>query len=173
VNNSITPGTLYWITGLPGAGKTTVANLLADSLWESGGKPVLLDGDTLRSIIAPDTGYSITERRQLAMSYAGLSQAITLQGVDVICSTVSMFHAVRDWNRENVPEYFEVFLRVTPETLRTRDQKGLYSSPGKNVYGLDIEIEEPLNPDLIIDNEDDLTPDLAVARILRKAGAGK
>lgn len=169
---AIRPGTLFWITGLPGAGKSTIGSLLADRLREEGASPVLLDGDELRRVMAPDAGYSEPERRALAMRYAALSGVITAQGTDVICATVSMFHTVRDWNRDHIPEYFEVYLRVTPETLRARDQKGLYSRQDENTYGQDILVEEPRNPDLIIDNEHGLTPESAVAQILNGAGRG-
>ncbi len=146
----------FWITGLSGAGKSTIAHLLAGKM-RAAGIPVLeLDGDVLRAIFSSTAGHAADDRLRLAYSYAHLCREVALQGISVICATVSMFHEVRRWNHENIPGYCEIYLRVPVDELKKRDPKGLYAAYArgelKNLVGLDLPAELPENPDLIIDN---------------------
>lgn len=150
-------GTVYWITGLSGAGKTTIASLLYEELICENQGIVLLDGDELRKTVAGDLGYTYTERLEAAMRYASLSAMLAKQGLTVIIGTISMFDRVRDWNRENIPNYCEVYLKVPLEVLQARNQKSLYSNVTtgevKNVVGMDMALEEPKHPDITIQND--------------------
>ena len=167
-------GRVIWITGLAGAGKTTVSVLVRDRLRAVGAAPVLLDGDALREIFGQTTAFDRASRLALATQYGRLCRELALQGVDVICATISMFDAVRAWNRRNMPRYFEVYLRVPASELRRRDQKGLYSNakPGA-VVGLSEDFEEPKAADLIIDHYGDMTPggaaDMVIDRLKQSA----
>lgn len=163
------PPIVFWITGLSGAGKSTVSHLLAKKM-RSGNIPVLeLDGDVLRAIFADATGHATDDRLKLAQSYARLCREVATQGISVICATVSMFHEVRLWNRKHIPGYREIYLRVPLDELKARDPKGLYaaSSRGelKNLVGLDLPAELPENPDLTIDNHAGTSPQNAVELI--------
>ena len=159
-------GTVYWITGLSGAGKTTIASLLYKELIREKEGIVLLDGDELRKTVAGDLGYTNSERLEAAMRYARLSAMLAKQGITVIIGTISMFDQVRDWNRENIPSYCEVYLEVPIEVLQARNQKSLYSNVKagqiKNVVGMDMDIEEPKHPDIIICNDGALTVEACV-----------
>ncbi|WP_244442704.1 adenylyl-sulfate kinase [Azospirillum lipoferum] len=152
-------GRLFWLTGLSGAGKTTVALRVCARLRAAGLPAVLLDGDRLRAAIAPDAGHSPDQRRQLALSYARLCRELTEQGLVVVIATISMFHAVRQWNRENIEGYREIYLRVPLEHRAGRDPKGLYRNAAVDMVGMDTSIEEPDHPDLVIDNYGTMTPD--------------
>lgn len=142
-------GTVYWITGLAGAGKTTLAKQLYASLRKSKETVLQLDGDILREIIG-SAEYGLNQREQLAHSYAKLCKHLSSQGMDVVIATISMFHSVRSWNRLHLPLYKEIYLRVPLSVLRQRDQKQLYSA-GTLVAGEDLPFEEPANPDLVLD----------------------
>src|SRR5699024_12233921 len=72
-----------------------------------------------------------------------------------LCCTISMFDNVRQWNRENIPGYIEIYIKVSMETLQKRDQKGLYTNSDGSVAGVNFAIEEPKNPDLILENDGD------------------
>lgn len=160
---------VIWITGLSGAGKTTVATGLRDLLADHGQQAVLLDGDELRAILGRQSSFSAHERRELAMVYARLAKHLADQGFLVICATISMFHDVRTWNRENNKKYFEVYLRVPdPERLR-RDPKGLYREAGSEnragMVGHKQDFEEPQAPDIVIENHAGVSASDATASI--------
>ena len=149
---------VYWITGLSGAGKTTIGKLWYGELKKEGFPVVFLDGDTLRQVFGDDLGYTRSDRRKSAMRNARLCALLSEQGIDVVCCTISMFDSVRDWNRKHIPGYVEVYIRVTPETLYRRDQKGLYSG-GENVAGVHFDVEEPKCPDLVLINDGEKSPE--------------
>jgi len=174
------PGRVFWITGLSGAGKTTLGRELWNRLRAAGRPVTFLDGDALRSVIAEDLGHSAEDRRRSAMRNARLCRLLAEQGADVVCATISLFHEVQRWNRENIPGYREIYLRVPIDELRRRDSKGIYAGAqrgdARDVVGLDVPAEAPEAPDLILDNYGALDVATAVDRILavcaRRDGAG-
>ncbi|TVX93554.1 adenylyl-sulfate kinase [Paenibacillus agilis] len=160
---------VYWITGLSGAGKSTVAAALYERLKciES---VVLLDGDSLREVFGDDIGYTYVDRKKSAMRNSRLCKLISDQNISVICATISMFDVVRAWNRENILDYCEIYLNTPMELLYRRDQKKLYSRAllGQitNVLGVDMPFEEPKKPDVVILNDGVLTPEAIVEQII-------
>ena len=161
--------TVFWITGLPGAGKTTVATVLFKKIKSHHDNVILLDGDSLRTIFADEINFDYSSRKSLAKKYSMLSKYISEQGVIVIIATVSMFHEIRDWNRKNIDSYIEVYVKVPLDILASRDQKNLYSKGARgeisNVLGLDVDFEEPLKPDIILENNGVLTPSKLIEQI--------
>lgn len=162
-------GTVYWITGLSGAGKTTIGKLLYEKIRVEHANTVFLDGDVLRKVFGDDLGYSKEDRRKCAMRYSRLCAMLQEQGMNVICCTISMFDSVREWNREHICNYKEIYVKASMETLLVRDQKGLYSGvteeKQKEVAGVHMEIEEPKNPDLVLYNDGQMTPEELVNKI--------
>jgi adenylylsulfate kinase-like enzyme/phosphohistidine swiveling domain-containing protein len=163
-------GRVFWITGLSGAGKTTLGQELWNRLRAAGRAVIFLDGDALRGVIAEDLNHSADNRRRSAMRNARLCRLLAGQGVDVVCATISLFHEVQRWNRENIPGYREIYLRVPIDELRRRDSKGIYAGAERgdtrNVVGLDVPAEAPEAADLILDNYGALDVATAVERIL-------
>ena len=92
-------GVLYWITGLSGAGKTTIGNRLYYELRKENDNVILLDGDILKKIVSDTPGYTAEDRKKRAIKYAMLCKTLTDQGMIVICCTIAMFDEVRMWNR--------------------------------------------------------------------------
>jgi glutamine kinase len=164
-----TPGRVIWITGLSGAGKSTVGEHLWRRLKAAGRSAVFLDGDKLRSTIAEDLGHPIEDRRKSAMRNGRLCQLLAEQGIDVVCATISMFHEVQRWNRTHNLRYFEIYLRVPRSELERRDPKGIYArsrtGEGSNVVGIDVPAEEPEAPTLVIENHSIVDADTAVDQI--------
>ena len=150
-------GTVYWITGLSGAGKTTIGEIFFGFLHRQKENVLFLDGDTLREVFGNDLGYGREDRLRCAMRYSRLCRLLSEQGQDVVLRTISMFHEVRDWNRQNIGKYKEIYIEVSMEVLKQRNQKGLYRS-GSDVVGVDLELELPENPDLVLKNDGALPP---------------
>ena len=134
-------GTLYWITGLSGAGKTTIGNALYYELKKKQDNLIILDGDILKKLVGNSLGYSQSDRKKRAYYYSNLCKTLTDQGISVVICTIAMYDEVRDWNRANIEKYVEIFLNVNKDILMKRDRKGLYSgqSAGKieNVAGME------------------------------------
>src|ERR1700679_1455988 len=84
-------GRVYWITGLSGAGKTTLGRELWQRLRAAGRPAIFLDGDMLRGVIAEDLAHNLPNRRKSAMRNARLCRMLASQGGDVVCPTISMF----------------------------------------------------------------------------------
>ena len=159
---------VYWLTGLSGAGKTTIGRLWRDELRAAGETVIFLDGDEMRAVFGTGLGFSGADRRKLAESYGRLCALLSGQGVTVVCCTISMFHSVREWNRANIPGYCEIYIQASMDTLRRRDQKGLYSQNADNVAGVGLQVELPNSPDLILDNNGQRTPEEQVELLRRE-----
>ena len=163
-------GRLYWITGLAGAGKSSLGRKLYEILKPQNPALVYLDGDSLREVFDVNDQYEEIQRHQISMKYARLCHLLTTQGIDVICATISMFDDVRAWNRENISNYSEIYLEVSFPVLEKRNQHELYSGQSgdkiKNVVGCDIDAQFPTNPDIVLRNDGDDTIDELAQRLL-------
>jgi cytidine diphosphoramidate kinase len=148
---------VIWITGLSGAGKTTIAGELTCQLRNEGRPCILLDGDKIRLAIAdPVIGHDPESRLICAMRICRLAKMLEQENILVVVATMSLFPEVFHWNRGNFKNYIEVFVKVDMEILKQRDSKGLYSRAEKgevsNVAGVHFQIQGPENPDLILEN---------------------
>lgn len=160
-------GCVIWITGLSGAGKSTIAWALADKLGASAVPHVVIDGDRMRQLIPWPIGHSNEERHLLAEFYSCLAAEMCQQRLVVICATISLFHDIHELNRRITDSYFEVYLRVPYTELARRDVKGIYNK-NADVVGIDIIPQFPLQPDIIIDNYGFITPESACDLILHQ-----
>ncbi len=155
MDSIVRKGRVIWITGLSGAGKSTLACELVERLRKLGKAVVVLDGDELREVFGAAAvnaeNHDREGRQTLAMQYAHLCRLIAEQGFIVVIATISLFNKVHDWNRQNLPGYFEVYLKVPVEELRRRDPKGIYrrfdAGELTDVAGLDLPVDEPTTPD--------------------------
>lgn len=159
---SLLHGGVIWITGLSGSGKTTLALELV-KFYQN--KAILIDGDEVRKVLNLSTsGYDFNGRKNIAFMYAKLCNMLSNQGFLVICSTISMYDEVRNWNKDNNKYYCEIFLDIDEKERIKRDPKKLYANHKNkvidNMAGLDFEIELPKNPNIIINKSFDINQSL-------------
>ena len=145
-----------WIIGLSGAGKTTLSNAILEKVRLSKNNIVLIDGDLVREAFGNDLGHSMHDRKKNAYRISRMCKFLDAQGIDVICSILSLFPESREWNRKNIIDYYQVYIKAPIQDLKHRDYKGLYkkfeNGDIKNLAGLDIEFIEPKNSNIIINN---------------------
>lgn len=166
-------GRLFWVTGLSDAGKTTISELLYEYLRKKQDNIVWIDGDKIREVYQ-NNDYTDAGREKISYMNMRLCKMLTDQGIDVIISVIGMRDVYRNWNREHIDNYYEIYLEVPMETLIKRDSKGLYSKAlsGEihNVYGIDIKFEEPKNPEVRVINDGSRTPSEVCDIIIKKIG---
>jgi adenylylsulfate kinase len=160
---------VIWLTGLPGSGKTTLSKALYNDLIDNKIQSVLLDGDSLRSALN-NFEYDRESRIQLALTYSRLAEMFRLKGQIAVVATVSMFDCVREWNRKNIADYKEIYIKASMDTLMQRNQKQLYSNAtnglAENVHTFDLEVEEPKTPDLILNNEQGVSVEMLSKQLI-------
>lgn len=163
---------VIWIIGLSGSGKSTVGNIVYESLRKKKPNTVFLDGDSLRKTISSDLGYSEEDRRISEFRRSRLCHLLASQDIQVVCAAISNCPDIRLWCRRNIPGYVEVYLKISHELLRRRDSKGLYRKTGRSrtpVVGIEIPFREPTNPDLVLEVKESTQPASLAGQILKKA----
>tara|TARA_Y100001968_G_C19350228_1_gene714250 strand:+ start:795 stop:1322 length:528 start_codon:yes stop_codon:yes gene_type:complete len=163
------PGICYWITGLSGAGKTSLSNELVKSMKNITPNVIFLDGDQLR-LVLQRSAFTRDERLDIGFSYARFTKLLTDQGFHVVIAVMGLFHELQDWSRKNISNYVEVFLDVPLLELERRDTKGLYrkyhAGQINNMAGLDQKADFPLNPEFHFVWDADITIDDLTSRLL-------
>ena len=163
---------VLWLTGLSGAGKTTIANKLEVAMHEKGILTYLLDGDNLRHGLNRDLGFTETDRIENLRRVGEVAKLFVDAGVLTVASFISPFIKDRDNIRALFPKniFFEIYIKTTLDEAKKRDPKGLYKKAlnGEipNFTGIDSPYEEPVNPELVIDTNK-VSPDEAVKIILK------
>lgn len=147
---------VLWLLGLSGAGKSTIADEIANNLDEIGIKNERLDGDIVREVF-PNTGFSKEDRVPHNKRVAWLASILERNGICVIVSFIAPYEETRQYARSLCKNYQEVYVATSLEECEKRDVKGLYakvrSGEIKNFTGIDDPFEVPQNPDLTIFTE--------------------
>ena len=148
-----------WMTGLSGAGKTTIALGLEKELFEKGYFVKLLDGDDVRTGLNKDLTFSPEDRTENIRRIAEVNRLFVLSGIITINCFISPTHEIRSMAREIIgPDNFiEVFVKAPLEVCEKRDVKGLYAKARAGLIreftGIDAPYEVPAHADLVIDTE--------------------
>ena len=150
-------GCVVWLTGLPGAGKTTIARAL-EAQWRAEGTPVeVLDGDEIRATLSPELGFSPQDRELHNRRVIYLAKLLSRNGVIALVSLISPYRAVRDAARAELGRFVEVWVKASVEECIRRDPKGHYKRAlnGQNpqMTGVQAPYEPPEHPELVLDTE--------------------
>ena len=152
---------VIWILGKSASGKTFLGGKLYNELRVNCPNIVFLDGDLLRNAISKDLGHSKEDRYISEERRSKLSKILSDQGIHVIMSGISNEPEIQEWNKKNIKDYLEIYLKTDKNTLYRRDPKGIYAAAlngtKKHVVGIDVEFSPPTNADLVIDNNVDRT----------------
>lgn len=168
------PGTTLWLTGLSGAGKTTIADALAERLRAAGVPVEILDGDELRDHLSPGLGFSREERDAHVTRVGYLARLLARHGVTVLVPVIAPYAAARERVRaeheaEAIP-FRQVYVATPVAECARRDVKGLYAAHARgevrHLTGVDDPYEPPAAPDLVLD-----TTDLDLAEAVRAVTA--
>ncbi|MBO1756064.1 adenylyl-sulfate kinase [Allobranchiibius sp. CTAmp26] len=152
-------GTTIWLTGLSGAGKTTVARAFAHQLAASGAEVEILDGDELRTNLSAGLGFSREDRSTHVRRVGFVAELLARHGVTVVVPVIAPYAdaraAVRTHHRDHGTPYREVYVSTPLTVCQERDVKGLYARAAAGgltaMTGVDDPYEPPTEPDLTID----------------------
>jgi adenylylsulfate kinase len=149
-------GTVAWMVGLSGSGKSTIAAAAERALQAEGRFAVILDGDNLRSGLNRNLGFTDEDRRENVRRTAEVARLFASQGVIVLVSLITPREEFRAMAREIVgPDYTEIYVRAPFELCAERDPKGLYRKAAaggiENFTGRDSGFEEPTAANLVLD----------------------
>ena len=162
---------VIWLTGLSGAGKSTVANAVESRLFEKGHRTYLLDGDNVRHGLNRDLGFTEADRVENIRRFGEVAKLFADAGLIVLVSVISPFRGERDMVRDLLDdgEFVEVFVNASLATCEERDPKGLYARARKgeiqNFTGIDSPYEPPLKPEVVLDT-DKLNPEQAAEQVI-------
>ncbi len=151
---------IFWMTGLSGSGKSTIANAVEQQFAEKGFHTFLLDGDNVRHGLNKDLGFTEADRIENIRRVGEVSKLMIDAGLIVITAFISPFESERNMVREMVDdgEFVEIFIDTPIQVAETRDVKGLYAKARagelKNFTGIDSPYETPLKSEIVIDTSE-------------------
>lgn len=145
---------VIWVTGLSGAGKTTLCRALKELLRPKLPQVVMIDGDIVRETFDDGLGYGEKDRWVQVARIQRMARMLSDQGLIVLAAVLYSHPELLQWNRREIRSYYEIYLKTSLDALRHRDYKGIYAQADagqmREVVGLDIAWHEPTSPDLVI-----------------------
>lgn len=150
VNNR--KGIVFWITGLSGSGKTTLGNMIKKDIRKIYGPTLMISGDNIRQIFDLK-GYNYEDRLKILEKYSKFVKYITNQKINIIFAVVGMVDATRKWNRKNINNYLEIYIKTDLKKIIKLKKKKIYHKKNSgDIIGIDIKPELPKKPDITIVN---------------------
>ena len=160
-----------WLIGPSASGKSAISKIIYKKLLEEYKSLILLDGDYARKMFVSESGYDPISRSKNIRKYIEVTKWLNSFGISSIIAAINAFEKDRVFGRKEIANYKEVFLKCSLDERVKRDKKKLYlpalNGEKKNVVGVDIPFEEPVNADFIIDTEKN-QPEFIANEILKK-----
>ena len=145
-------GIIFWVTGLPGSGKTTIAKGLKKEISKKYGKTIVISGDDIRNIFDLKK-YSFLERKKILGKYAKFCRFIANQKFNIILAVVGLINKSQEWNQKNLHNYVEIYIKCNLKDIIKKGKKKLYKKKNKkSLYSFDIKSEFPKRPKILIHN---------------------
>jgi adenylylsulfate kinase len=150
-------GVTVWFTGLSGSGKTTISQIVAKELQNRKIKYEVLDGDVIRQQLTADLGFSKEDRQKNIERVSFVAKLLTRNDVIVLASFISPYRQMRDYARQEIGSFIEVYVKCSVQECTRRDVKGLYQKALNEEIpkftGISDPFEEPNQPELIVNTE--------------------
>jgi adenylylsulfate kinase len=152
---------VIWFTGLSGSGKSTLAHSVEEELYKLGCRTFVLDGDNIRHGLSSDLSFSDNDRKENIRRVGEAAKLMMEAGVIAMTAFISPFRKDRNLVRQLLPQddFIEIYCKASLETCESRDVKGLYKRARtgeiENYTGIDSPYEAPINPELVVNTEND------------------
>ena len=161
-------GILFWITGLSGSGKTVLAEKIKKDITKKYGPTLVVSGDDLRKIFKFNK-YTAEERKILGKYYCNYAKFITNQKINLIFAVVGMRYLLRNWNRKNIENYLEIYIKTNIKTIINANKKKIYHKKNSgDIVGINIKAELPKKADIIINNNFKKSIEVLSKELVRK-----
>tara|TARA_B000000460_G_scaffold220660_1_gene172306 strand:+ start:55 stop:588 length:534 start_codon:yes stop_codon:yes gene_type:complete len=160
-------GILFWITGLSGSGKTSIAKKIKNKISHLYGPTIELSGDDFRKIFKLNK-YTKKARIEYLLKYLHFCKLITNQKINLIFNLIGMYNRARRWNRKNIDNYVEIYIKADIHKIIKLKRKATYLKNKKNIVGLDIKPEFPKKPNIVIKNDFNKSTDKLAKELLSK-----
>ncbi len=145
-------GILFWITGLSGSGKTSIANKIHKNISKMYGPSIVISGDNLRKIFELNK-YDYQSRMLNMKKFTKFAKFITDKKINLIFAVVGLIEKPKIWSRKNIDNYIEIYVKTDIKKIIKKNKKKLYHNKKKNIVGLSIKPEFPKKYDILINND--------------------
>lgn len=161
-------GILFFITGLAGSGKTAIAKKIKKKIISLYGPTLLINGDDVRKI-SSFYKYTYEERLSLSKKFCKFAKFVTNQKINVIFASVGMMHKTREWYKNSVDNYIEIYIKADLNKIIKQKRKKIYQNKKSgNIVGVTIKPEFPKRPNITIKNDFKKSLDDLASNLLKK-----
>lgn len=161
-------GILFWVTGLSGSGKTSISKKILKDINQNFGPTILVSGDDLRKIFGFKK-YDAKSRIVLSRKFCKFAKFITNQKINLIFAIVGLMDEPRKWNKRNIKNYVEIYIKADLKKIINLGKKKIYKSKKKDkIVGINIPPEFPKKPDIIMNNNFSKNTNLLSKELFKK-----